>query len=262
MFHFEEGYTYNMPPHFGGVEGDGLQNLRYDDVSSIAISYLTDEGCLSQYVPDAFEILEPVVSVSYQKCRGVQWMAGGQYSLIAVMTPARHIPTGTDGSYVLIIWENKTAPILGGREQTGMPKVFADIPDYHQLGRLITASASHEGRVFLELELELDKDLTPEQLSEMSQNSRVNQFGWRYIPRIGSPGAALSHATLYPAEATCHSGSTGSGRLVWTQADPLYNPIMAPIVNALVDLPILEYRDCRFTKGVANLRQDLARDLG
>ena len=262
MFQFNEGYTYNMPPHFGGVQGDGMQNLQYDDVTSVGINYLTDEGTLSQYVPDTLEITEPVISVMYQKCMGVQWMAGGYYSLISVSTPARHIPTGTEGGYVLIIWENKTAPILGGREATGMPKVFADIPDYHRLGKLVTANASHEGRVFLELELELEKEFTPEELSEMTKNGRVNQIGWRYIPKIGSPGAALSHATLYPVDATYLSGSSGSGKIIWTKANPLFNPIQGYIVNALADLPVLEYRDCMFAKAVTNLRQDLARDLG
>lgn len=262
MFQFAEGYTYNMPPHFGGVEGDGMQNLQYDDVTSIGISYLTDEIRLSEYVPDAFEIIEPVITVMYQKCCGVQWMAGGYYSLMAVMSPARHIATETDGAYVLVIWEDKTAPILGGRESTGMPKVYAEIPDYHRLGDLLTAHASHEGRVFLEMELELEKEFSPEELSVMTENGRINQLGWRYIPNIGRPGAALSHATLYPVDAKFLSGSSGSGKITWTKATPLYNPLQGVAVNALADLPVLEYRDCLFAKAVTNLRQDLARDLG
>lgn len=262
MFQFEEGYTYGIPPHFGGVEGGGYNPLPYDDVTSIAISYLTDEASLAQYVPDAFEITEPVINVMYQKCCGIQWMAGGYYSLIALMTPTRHVPTGTEGVYVLIIWEDKTAPILGGREKCGMPKVFAEIPDYHRLGNLVTAHASHEGRVFLEMQLELEKEFNAGELSVMNENGRINQLGWRYIPRMGSPGAALSHATLYPVDATYTSGSSGSGKVVWTKAEPLYNPLQSPAVNALADLPILEYKDCMFTKGASNLREDLARDLG
>ncbi len=262
MFRFEEGYTYGMPPHFGGVKGNDQQNLRYDDVTAVVISYLTDGESLARYVPDAFEITEPVVSVNYQECRGIHWMCGGNYTLIAVMTPARHVATGTAGEYVLIIWENKTAPILGGRESTGMPKVFADIPPYHRLENRVTAHASHEGRVFIELALELEKEFEPEELAEMSRNGRVNQLGWRYIPNIGSPGAALSHATLYPVDATYLSGSSASGRIAWTKADPLHNPVQASAVNALADLPVLEYRNCVFAKAATNLRQDLARDLG
>lgn len=250
-----------MPAHFGGNPGSGLNNQQYDDVSSIAISYLTDEDALSRYVPDAFELIEPVVNIGYQKCCGIQWMGGGNYTLIALMTPARHISSGTEGVFVLVIWENKTAPILGGREETGMPKIFADIPDYHSLNGHITANASHEGRVFLELDLDVGKAFTAQELSAMSSNSRVNQLGWRYIPNVGRPGAALSHAVLYPVDTTYLSGSSGAGKVTWTKADPLFNPLQVGIINALADLPVLEYRECVFAKMVTHLRGDLAREL-
>lgn len=262
MFKFDDNYTYGMPPHFGGDEGGNYVPLPYDDVTAIAISYLTDEASLAQYVPDSFELLEPVVNVLYQKCRGIQWMAGGYYSLITVITPARHIASGTDGVYVLIIWEDKTAPILGGRERCGMPKVFAEIPDYHRMGNIITVHGSHEGRAFLEMELQLEKDFSAEELSGMTENGRVNQLGWRYIPKMGGPGAALSHATLYPVDVTYASGGSGSGKVAWTKAEVRHNPLQAHMINALAGLPVLEYRDCMFTQGASNLREDLARDLG
>lgn len=261
MFVFDENLSYRMPAHFGGVPGGGLQNLRYEDVSGISISYLTDGEMLSRYVPGAFEMIEPVITVGYQKCCGIHWMGGGYYSLIALMTPARHAASGTEGAYILVIWENKTAPILGGREETGMPKIFADIPDHHVLGGHVTANASHEGRVFLELELDLEEALTEQELSAMTAGSRVNQLGWRYIPNIGRPGAALSHATLYPVDSTFLSGSRARGKVTWTKADPLFNPAQAAIISALADLPVLEYRECLFTKMATNLRGDLAREL-
>ncbi len=261
MFKFDGNYSYRMPAHFGGVPGGGLQKLQYDDVSSVFISYLTDADKLSQYVPEAFEILAPVVAVNYQKCCGVQWMGGGYYSLIAVMTPARHIASGTTGHFVLVIWENKTAPILGGREETGMPKIFADIPDHHSFGPLVTANASHEGRVFLEMELDAGKTFTAEEIATRNADNRINQLGWRYIPNVGRPGAALSHAVLYPADSTVLSGSVGAGKITWTKANPMFNPLQAAIINALAELPVLEYKECHFAKMVTHLRGDLAREL-
>lgn len=260
MFTFDEGSSYRMPAHFGGTPGGGMYNLRYDDVTCIDITYVTDGDALSQYVPDAFEMTAPLVSVAYQECRGIHWMGGGHYNLMALMTPARHISSGTEGFFILVIWENKTAPILGGREETGMPKIFADIPGCHKLGERVTAHASHEGRVFLELELELAEELSAEELSAMSA-SRLNQLGWRHIPNINRPGAALSQATLYPVEATYLSGSRGTGKVTWTAADPYHNPMQYHIINALAELPALEYRECNFTRAATNLRGDLAREL-
>ncbi|MEI8333160.1 MAG: acetoacetate decarboxylase family protein [Chloroflexota bacterium] len=261
MFHFDDDFTYRMPAHFGGVRGGDLHDLQYDDVTSIAISYLTDEERLAQYVPDAFEITEPVVIVEYQKCCGVHWMGGGQYTLLAVMTPVRHLDSGTDGAFALVVWENKTAPILGGREETGIPKVFADIPDYHALDGHIWAHASHEGRTFLEMELQLDRELTAEEIVARNADGRVDQMGWRHIPNIGRPGAAVSHATLYPVDVTYRSGSTGASRITWTKMDYLQNPAQFHIIAALADLPIVEYRTGVFAKMVTHLRGDLAREL-
>ena len=95
----------------------------------------------------------------------------------------------------------------------------------------------------------------------MTSGGRINQLGWRYIPNVGRPGAALSHATLYPVDATYLSGSRGTGRITWTKADPLFNPPQAAIINALADLPVLEYRSCIFAKMATNLRGDLASEL-
>ena len=259
MFKFDENCSYRMPAHFGGSQGSGLSNLFYKDVTVVGINYRADKKQLEQYVPEAFEILEPLVMVGYQKCCGIQWMGGGHYTLINVATPAKHIASGEKGVFELVVWENKTAPILGGREETGIPKLFADIPDFHELDGHITANASHEGRVFLELELVLQRSLTEAELAASSY--QVSQLGWRYIPNIGRPGAALSHATIYPVEVKCLSGSNANGKLAWIKANPKYNPAQARIINALADLPILEYQECLFAKSSINLRGDLAREL-
>ena len=261
MFHFDDEYTYRMPAHFGGVKGGDLHDLQYDDVTSIGVSYLTDEEQLAQYVPDAFELLEPSVNIEYQKCQGVQWMGGGGYTLLAVMTPVRHLSSGTEGAFALVVWENNTDPILGGREDTGIPKVFADIPDYHLLGGHASAHASHEGRVFLELDVQVDHELGPEEIAARNGDGRINQMGWRHIGNIGRPGAALSHATLYPVDATYVSGGTGAGTATWTKLNYLQSPTQFHIIAALADLPVVERRPGVFAKLTTHLRGDLAREL-
>lgn len=96
----------------------------------------------------------------------------------------------------------------------------------------------------------------------MSENGRGNQFGWRCIPNIGKPGAALSRAFFCPVDATYLVGGSGRGKTTRTKANPLHNPLRAPAVNTLADLPVLEYRECLYAKAATNLRQDVNRDLG
>ena len=51
----------------------------------------------------------------------------------------RHESEAITGSYALVVWESKATPILGGREQTGIPKIFADVANLHPLGNRMLA---------------------------------------------------------------------------------------------------------------------------
>lgn len=56
-------------------------------VRSIVIQYETVPEALAAYIPDRFELIQPVVSVGCQMNAGVEWMAGGSYNLIGVNVP-------------------------------------------------------------------------------------------------------------------------------------------------------------------------------
>ena len=193
MFKFLETHNYFMPAHFGGYEGQPKPCV-YDDVTSIVISYETDRELLARYVPERFELTHPWVALAYVMNRGVDWMAGGNYNLICVQVPVSytHGQERLEGWYVLAVWENKTEPILPGREHTGIPKIFADIQDHRQLGDRAFTNASYEGSAFLRMEFKRTRRMTPEELAAKNQQGKLNWFGWRYIPNIGRPGAALS----------------------------------------------------------------------
>ncbi len=263
MFKFSEDSNYMMPAHFGGYRGQP-QAAAYHDVTSIAAAYETDSEILAAFIPKPFEITQPVLSIQYSMCRRVDWMAGGGYNLITVGVPTAYADgrKRIEGLYVLVIWENRTAPILAGREQTGMPKIFADIEDHRQLGDRLLANASYEGWTFLRLDFRQAKQMSPDELTQLNQRSgSVNAFGWRYIPNIGRPGAALSHATLFPQEFVYTAAWQGEGRIHWEALGPEQYQYY-PITRALSQLPVKAYRDCQMTMGSTVLRNDLARELG
>ena len=52
-----------------------------------------------------------------------------------------------------MVWKNKTWPILGRREETGIPKIYADIEDLHIIPQNYYTGASYEGNTFLRLEM-------------------------------------------------------------------------------------------------------------
>jgi len=263
MFKFSENSTYQMPAHFGGQEGPP-RSQTYHDITMIAISYETDRDALAQYIPEAFQLTQPVISIGYAMNRGVDWMAGGTYNVIGINVPVTYVHgrESMEGLYALVMWENKTCPILGGREQTGIPKVFANIEDHHQLGDRLFTNASYEGSTFLRMDFQKTAKMTAEELSALNQQSgKLNWFGWRYIPNTGRPGAALSHATLYPLEMIYTAGWRGNGKVRWEALTLEQHPTQAHIIRALSQLPIKAYGDCAMTLHSQVLRIDVARQL-
>ncbi len=262
MFKFSDKLCYQMPAHFGGYEGPAPAT--YDDITQIFITYETDPEMLAQHVPEKFKILRPEVEFVYQRSCGVQWMGGADYNFVALSVPVNYTCSSEslEGGYALILWENKTDPIIGGRETSGLPKLYADIPNHRQLGERVYSNASCDGFDFLRFEFQKTKKMTAEQLAAFNQeNGRSNTFGWRYVPNIGRPGAALSYPTLYPAEFSYAEAWLGEGRIFWESLAYEQNPLQFAIINALGRLPIKVYRGCTMVRGSAIARLDLGREL-
>lgn len=69
---------------------------------------------------------------------------------------------------------------------------------------------SYEGNTFLRLEMLGTKPVHGQTLVDMQTSAAtVNALGWRYIPKVGGPGAGLSQPILYPQGAEIPSSLTG-----------------------------------------------------
>ena len=262
VFRFNEDYVYKMPVHFGG---DPFYPVRtaYGDMTTIGLSFQTEADGLAPLIPEDFEVLKPVVNVQYANCRDVQWMTGGEYRLVQASVPVGYEGNseGLVGEYVLVIWENKTCPIIGGREEDGMPKIFADIASERRMDDRWFTSASYESNTFLSLEFLCQKKLGQKQIDEINKNPKINFFGWRYLPNLGKGGAALSHGTLYPQEMIVKEMWTGEGSLRWAPLSYEQHPLQARIIASLAGLPVLRYLGGQMVKGTARLNVGDSRVL-
>ena len=111
-FEFKEGYSYHMPVHFRGTPAGEVTNPLYGDVFVLSADITTGMDALAEFVPKDFEILEPVVNVQYNDCRGVEWMSHGEYRILQFGVPVRYLGNdeGLTGLYPLVLWEDKTSP--------------------------------------------------------------------------------------------------------------------------------------------------------
>ncbi len=197
MFRFEEGKCYRMPAHFGRWVFDPAAKAIYNDVVTLAFNYTTDGDLLSGYIPEGFELVRPELMIQYQQCRQVEWMAGSYYNLVTLAAPVRFNGRHdrVEGVFALVVWENKTTPILTGNTM-GVPKIFADIEDPHIMGDTYRARLSYECSTFLQLEMTGAEPMPGEQVKTFHLD--VNSMGWRYVPKVGAPGADLSQPVLFP----------------------------------------------------------------
>lgn len=256
MFKPGKDLTYLMPVHFGGGKFDPEAKLT-QKATALAINYETDQKLLENYIPEGFELLKPEVQVVFNKFTEINWMHGGQYNLIDVSAPVRFNgkKDQLNGNYSLVVWENKTTPILGGREQTGIPKIFADIEDLHILKPHYATTASYEGNTFLNMNLEVKREVTGDELNQIkSRFVSINTIGWRYIPKVGAPGAELSQFILYPQGMEVETVHAGKGGIKWTEMTPMQNPSQFYIINSLAALPVKKITNAILSEGRAILR--------
>ena len=261
MFKFEKDKCYRMPAHFGGFPYQPAE-LCYHDVITMIFSYKTDGKQLSNYIPESFELLQPEVKIVFSQCREIDWMAGSAYNLVSVSVPVRFNGKRDqiEGSFSLVTWENKTAPILGGREETGVSKIFADIEDIHIFHNKRFSVASHEGNSFLHVEMTVESELDDGSMSKY-KSVPSNSMHWRYIPKVGAPGADVSQAVLYPQRSEAEKVWQGTGNVRWTKLSYEQCPNQFHIIYALSELPVIEVYPTMLTQGALFLMPPSARVL-
>ena len=264
MFKFEDNQIYHMPPFFGGDEFDPDMEARVNDVTGLNFTVVTDGGRLADYLPEGIELLRPELGISYWQLREVEFMAGSAYNLVQVSVPVRFNGKRDrlEGSFPLVIWENNTRPIIGGREESGQPKIFADIEDLHIFQRKYSTNVSLEGNTFLRLEMEDPQPLDAATL-EMAKAASASYYmiGWRYIPKVGCPGAELSQPVLYPQGMTVTGAWLGKGTVRWTELTFEQNPSQYKIIRGLAGLPVKAMGPAMLTKGAIVMKPFSGRVL-
>jgi acetoacetate decarboxylase len=240
MFRLQKDSAYLMPVHFGGDIFDPSCKAR-QKATMLAVSFDTERAELERYIPEEFELRAPEVQVALNQLTEINWLGGGHYNLVSVSAPVRfngkkdHI----DAAYSLVTWENRTDPILTGREQTGVPKIFADIEDLHISRPNYATSVSYEGNTFLTMTFEAGSPLAGKDLEQAKlQFKSLESIGWRYIPKVGAPGADLSQFILFPQEMEVEKACAGKGTLTWTELSVMQNPRQHHIIKALGSLPV------------------------
>lgn len=239
-FTCQESLTYRMPVHFREMKYNLDNRVVYRNVMSFSVEQKTDGDALAKYVPSDFEITSPSILWGYVNCRDVDFMAHGEYRIFQATVPVRYEKNGQaiDGVYPLVIFENDATPILGGREEDGMPKVYCDIAGERHHENHWFANASLYCDTMLRMDFHEAEPIGAQALEALNVNPLTNNFGYRYIPQVGAPGAATSGPVLYPQEVHPETGWTGEMSVEVRPPRNWYeNFTLYATLKALHDLP-------------------------
>ena len=258
MFRFLPYERYMMPAHFGPMPQDEKSSGWYRDVTVMIVPYLTDRERLAAYLPHPFKVGEqPVITVAYACSKDVDWLAGRAYNLVSVTASAVFDGENEqlEGQYSLVWWENLADAILSGRELTGIPKIFGDIPDHSVIDGRWQSSVSHFDNKILDMSIDNLRTPTPDEIeaARKAQEGKDHPMAWRYLPRVGGFGATVSEPTTFPSDSVYTGLWIGEGSVDWNELTWEQNPTQCHIVNALADLPVLEYLPAMVTTGSTNL---------
>ena len=257
---------YRMPLIMGPTLDRRQLKLSYPEVEGIAFQYLTDPEALAELLPECYRPgREPLVSVIFSQNNGLSFMAGGGYRLATFQVSARfdgkqdHL----EGDYILVMFENQTMPIIGGREDLGVPKLFADIPPFKFMpdGHM-RCEASMWGHLLFGLDLPPMKkqSMIARAVATRQINSRP-WLGYKYIPSLDGPPDAdyptmtcndtkLDHLWL-GRRASLRFGTARAEDLSWVKK----------LMDNLATLTILKTVQVAHFTGSAVLRYDLSRRL-
>ena len=197
---------------------------------------------------------------------GLPWLGGRGYNFFGLwihgVEYAKKDESTLSGSFLPILFEDLADPIITGREELGMPKVFCDI-DVARNGDRTSVTCSWRGTSFAIMTLEGLVD----EPGKHDTNGDGRQEGpprpadngllvYRYVPAVGQRGVADAEYPVFMGKdetstqrvvEKTHTGRTGRVQILPGDWDSL--PTLHHIVSGLADIPVYEVLVAKTEKG-------------
>jgi hypothetical protein len=252
-YEFLASRMYRMPTHFGPTLGPrhDPNGARYDwsehEFDAVSAFFLSDQAALEALLPPRFELYgEPVVKITFAYLRNLPWLAGRGYNTLGVNIPARYRGESETvvGSLCLVLWENMADPIITGREELGVAKIYCDLPAPRITAGRMNCEASWYGFRFLDVTLDGLRDADPaKDKLDPGPDTQSNLLHYKYMPRTGHWGTAdIAHATLSPALSggDLLGAKIGNATIRFQRPSWEDMPTQFRIVNMLAALPVVK----------------------
>ena len=195
------------------------------------------------------------------------WLGGGGYKYFGLWIHGVQY-TKKDGgkvvgSLLVVLLESLADPIITGREELGMPKLFCDIEIDSATTEATSIQCSWRGAPFLRMRLDGLGEIRGDQQQQVDNGGRDDEaktrplaapvnvdagtMFYRYVPAVGKQGEAdaayavlvrdhdESSAVARQVERVCHSQSS---RLEFMEGDWTSFPTLHHVAAAFAEIPV------------------------
>ena len=258
---------YRMPLIMGSLfDRDSIPQIIYPKTESLVLQYKSDPEAIHSLLPECYlPTKEPIVTVIFSYNSGLEFMAGGEYRIATVQVSAQFKGKNdnVEGDYILVMFENDTFPIIGGREDLGVPKMYADISPIKMMSEgHLRCEASLWGHLLFGIDLEPLKEQN--KVVKQVASKKINERPWlcyKYIPSLdGLPDA--DYPTIAKSDLKVEQLWLGkSGKLFFGSAGYEDVAFIKQIIDNLKTLQVNQLIQTAHICGSSILRYDLSRRL-
>jgi len=262
---------YMMPLIWGPVAVNEAElRYHYGQIENIAMQYQTEPSAIAPLLPDCYRPGDkPTVTVWFGDNKDVDFMGGRGYRIAAVQVAVKFdgLKDHLEGDHVLVMFENDTVPIIGGREQSGVPKIYADIPEF-QIGA--DGNAKCEASVWGQtlINLKTGPMQKTNALVRLAASKMINSRHWltyKYIPSVKGP-PEVEYPMIFPSEIKVEELWRGkTAELAFGDIQKLsannFPTYWRKLIEVLNTLPVRSITELVHFKGSSVLRADLCRRL-
>lgn len=176
------------------------------------------------------------------------------------------------GTFLAVLFENLTDPIVTGREELGMPKLYCSL-DSHRRDSSMRIKAGWQGATFGELEWEGLEKVEDNPAPEINGTAEINgqpatlpngipnvqgdgMFAYRYIPAVGEPGKADAEYPVWVPDSeysetpkVTSTWRAKKAKFAFDGKDWDSLPTLHHIASGLGDIPIIEVLEAKIVEG-------------
>ncbi|CAO2653585.1 Nn.00g029960.m01.CDS01 [Neocucurbitaria sp. VM-36] len=265
---------WRMPVSFGPAPGPRQtlytyqpQPARHSTFITASIKFKTSRTLLQNLLPTkSFTFKSPgtvaYASFSQTTLGKMEWLGGSGYNHFGLyihgVRYTKENGETVDGTYMPLLFESLADPIVSGRDELGMPKVFCEV-DIRRRQDSYRVRTSWQGSMFGKFNLDELEQVDPStEAGTIGGEADYGILTYKYVPSVGKRGQADAAYAVVVPHAEESKVVPSKVEMVWKAKKPNFSfdslsqqdlPTLHHIVSKLAQIPVYEYVSGKVVEG-------------